>query len=515
VRTTDDPAPAPDDVGTPAVAETATIERGRRFKPALLWSYLVSTGMYVITALITFVLAAILGPEEYGLLWMALVWVTLGQVLLQHGPTMAVIQHENITDDHLDAAFWSTMIGAVVFTTLLAAAAPLWAAFNGLPELTLICLALASIVPLYALNVIPEAVLRRRLQLRGIAVRYLAAGLLSGLVAIGCALAGLGVWALVVQQVTLTVTVTVTLWLTISWRPRLRRFGPQLRDIRGTSVKTLLGAVGDFVVMRADVLLMGAFFGPVVVGLFRFAVRVPEMVVDLTARGLRNVSLPDLARHAADRPALADRLSRLVRAGAAMSIPMLGVAAAAAEPFVLLIGEQWAEAVQPLRVLCVASAITIVGALFVPTLQAAQRPGLPAIMTWASAACMTGGIYLAARLSADAGTLSQLLAVAWALVAVHIVLASLMGYMVFARVLRVSAWPTLRAVIPSVLAGGAAVVFGSAVPGLVDGGLPVVPLLLLTGGVAGVAGGAVLLALDGQVRSWVRQAGRRLPARGR
>lgn len=487
-----------------------TIERGTRFKPALLWSYVVSTGMYVITAIITFVLAAILGPEEYGLLWMALVWVTLAQILLQHGPTMAVIQQEQITDDHLDAAFWSTVIGALVFTVVLAVAAPLWAAFNGVPELTPILLALTPIIPLYALNVIPEAVQRRQMDLRGIALRYLTAGLVSGLLAIGCAVAGMGVWALVVQQVSMTAIATVLLWLMISWRPRLRRFAKELRDIRGTSTKTLLGAVGDFVVMRADVLLMGAFFGPVVVGLFRFAVRLPEMVVDLTARGLRNVSLPDLARHSEDPAALADRLGRLMRAGAVLSIPALGIAAATTEPFVLIIGDQWAEAVSPMRLLCLASGLTIVGALFVPTLQAAQRPGLPAIMTWVSAGCMTGGIFLAARLSTGAGTVDQLMAVAWAMVAVHSVLAVVMGYLVFGRVLRVSAWPAVRATIPSVLAGVAAVLAGAAVPELAGRDLPLVVWFLLTGAVSGAVAAAVLLGLDAEARRWLRMAVQKL-----
>jgi O-antigen/teichoic acid export membrane protein len=488
---------------------TPTIPRGTRFRPALLWSYAVSTGLYVITALITFILAAILGPQEFGLLWMAMVWVTLAQILLQHGPTIAVIQQEDITDDHLDAAFWTTVAGATGFAVLLAAAAPLWAAFNQLPELTALCLALTPIVPLYALNAIPEAVLRRRMQLRGIALRYLVSGLLSGVAAIGTALAGLGVWALVIQQVTMTATNTVLLWLMISWRPRFRRFGAQWRDIRATSFKTLAGAVGTFVHMRADVLVMGAYFGPVVVGVFRFALRVPELVMGLAGRGLHDVALPDLARHSLDRRALAGRLARLVHLGAVLSFPALGVVAAAAEPFVLLIGEQWTEAVTPLRLLCLAIAFTLLNSMFGPALQAAQRPGLPALMTWVNAACLVGGIYVAARLAAGASTADQVVAVAWAVIAVYAVLALTLGYLVFGRVLRVSPWSTVRAMLPSVLAGGAAAGSGMVVPAVVAGELPTLSWLALTVTVAGLLAAGVLLTVDGQVRRWLRQVGGR------
>lgn len=480
-----------------------SIPRGTRFRPALLWSYAVSTGMYVITALITFILAAILGPEEFGLLWIAMVWVTLAQILLQHGPTIAVIQQEEITDRHLDAAFWTTVAGATAFALLLAAAAPLWAAFHQLPELTALCLALAAIVPLYAVNAIPEAVLRRRMRLRGIALRYLASGLLSGVAAVAAALAGLGVWALVIQQVGMTATNTVLLWSMISWRPRLRRFGPQWRDIRGTSFKTLAGAVGTFVHMRADVLVMGAYFGPVVVGLFRFALRVPELVMGLAGRGLHDVALPDLARHGLDRRALADRLARLVHLGAVLSFPALGVVAATAEPFVRLLGEQWSEAVTPMRLLCLAIAITLLNSMFGPALQAAQRPGLPALMTWINAACLVVGIYVAARLAVDAPTADQVVTVAWAVIIVYAMLALTLGYLVFGRVLRAPPWSTIRAALPSVAAAGAAAGSGVALPAVITDRLSTVPLLAVTVVVAGLLATGTLLALDRQVRAWL------------
>jgi PST family polysaccharide transporter len=494
-------SPVPDQPGPGTPAQS--IARGTGFRRALLWSYVVSTGLYSITALMTFVLAAILGPADFGVLWMAMVWVTLAQLMLQHGPTIAVIQQDDITDRHLDAAFWANLLGATLFALLLAGAAPLWAAFNDLPGLTAVCLALTVIVPFYALNTIPEAVLRRQMQLRGLALRYLTSGLISGLAAIACALSGWGVWALVVQQVGLTTVNTVLLYSMISWRPRLHRFTPELRELRATSLKTLAGSVGTFLQSRADVLLMGAFFGPVVVGLFRFALRVPELVTGITARGLQDVTLPDLARHHADRTALAARLGRLARAGATLSIPSLGIVAATAEPLVLVIGDQWAQAAAPIRLLCLASAITILNGLFGPTLQAAQRPGLPALVTWLNAAGTAAAVYFAAQLSRGGDTPGQLIAVAWALVIVNAMFAGALGYLTFGRVLRVSPGPTIRALVPSTVAAGAAVGVGLTTGVVLGRDLGPVAMLVLTAGAAGLVAGAGLLVLDREARSWL------------
>jgi hypothetical protein len=108
----------------------------------------------------------------------------------------------------------------------------------------------------------------------------------------------------------------------------------------------------------------------------------------------------------------------------------------------------------------------------------------------------------------------QLLAVAWAMVAVHAVLALVMGYLVFGRVLRVSAWPTIRATIPSGLAGGAAVLTGAALPALAGSDLALIPLFLVTAGAAGTVAGTVLLSLDGEARRWLGMALYKLRVRG-
>jgi PST family polysaccharide transporter len=250
------------------------------------------------------------------------------------------------------------------------------------------------------------------------------------------------------------------------------------------------------------VLLMGALFGPVVVGLFRFAVRFPEMVVDVTARGLQTVSLPDLARHSEDRAALAARFARLTHAGAVFSVPALGVLAAAAEPLVLIIGEQWADSVQPLRVLCVVSVLVLLHSLLGAAMQAAQRPGLPAVMTWVTAAVTAVAILAAARASAGASTADRLMAVASAILAVQLPLVGTLGYLTFRRVLRVPAWPAVRAAIPSVLAAGAAVAAGIGMSAVVGDTGPIIGFGW-TATVAGACAAVVLLALDREARSWI------------
>ncbi|MBB5872081.1 PST family polysaccharide transporter [Allocatelliglobosispora scoriae] len=490
---------------TPAAA--ATVERGGgRLSRTLAWSYVYTAGGYLITALLQLGLAAVLTPRQFGVMTLAMLWVTLALVLLEHGPTMAVIQHNDITEDHLDAAFWSTVGGAVVFTLLFIAITPLWAAANGLPEMIPVCLALAPVILLSAINVIPDAVLNRKLAMKTIAVRVLAAGLAGGLAGLGAALAGAGVWALVTQQLVTPVVAAFLLWRITPWRPRRPRWAvlkPALIDIRTTSLQTISGSIGNFIATRSDAIIMGQFLGPTAIGQYRFAQRFSQMALDISARGLQQVSLPELARHNADNRLLAANLRRLVHLGMLFSTPVLAILAASAESFANFIGPQWADATTPLRILCAFFAISVIGNLLAPGLQAAQRPGLPALFTWIAAGLNLAGMLLAVWLTRDDAGITRLVAIAVAAFLGEFAITVAMIWVTYRRVLRVPVRTLLVPLIPVVLVGGITYGVGYAFEELLPGGINSFLRLVIVGSAAAVTAGTALVLLDSVVRQKV------------
>ena len=87
-----------------------------------------------------------------------------------------------------------------------------------------VALAVGPVEVLPAFNVIQDAILRRRMHMRGIAIRVMLANLGAGATAVGGALAGFGVWALVAQQLVWPTLYAVMLWPIAGWRPRPGRW---------------------------------------------------------------------------------------------------------------------------------------------------------------------------------------------------------------------------------------------------------------------------------------------------
>nr|MDT0658340.1 lipopolysaccharide biosynthesis protein [Micromonospora sp. DSM 115978] len=477
--------------------------RPGRVRAAIGWSYLLTAGRVGSSIVVTFLLATLLGPTEFGLVAMATAFIVVAQGVIQHGLVAAIVQRERVTAEHLDAAFGVLLLGGLGLTALTAAISPLWAAVNGEPELTALCLALAPLVLLQALAIVPEGVLRRELRFRSVAVRTLFAAVLSGTVGVGLAIAGAGVWALVAQQLVNATVSLVVLFLVCPWRPARTLRLRAIRDLWAFSAHSANAGLGVLLSARADIILAGIFFGPVATGIYRLAARLPDMLVDVTVRSIQQVALPSLSRLQSDRAAFAAHLRQLQHLGAAAGLPMLGALAATAHPLVALLGPQWAGTELPLLLLCLYGAVNVYGVLLGPALQAIGQPGKLAAISWlrgvAGVAALAG---VGALLTGSRDAPTQAAAVALTGLAMQ---ALITWISLWVTVRRAAGAPLLRFLAPTApaaLAGLAAALVPFATDRLGEAGGGPAGDLLLRAAAAALAAGAVLWIADRPLRLW-------------
>ena len=145
--------------------------KGQTFGNALKWSYVMDVGRQFTTLLVTFVLAGMLGPRAYGIVAIAATYIAFLQLLLAQGLQPAVIQRRDLRDEHKDTAFWMIMAAAVGLTLLTIPLSSWWADLNNTPELGPVVLALSLTLPIEGLRVVQEALMRRDLNMRPLAVR--------------------------------------------------------------------------------------------------------------------------------------------------------------------------------------------------------------------------------------------------------------------------------------------------------------------------------------------------------
>lgn len=367
------------------------------FGTAVSWSFVLTSGRTFMTLIVSLVLARILGPEAFGLIAMANVFILFAELFVRQGLVSAIVQRPTLTAAHLDTAFWMTVMLAAVLAPAAVGASGWWAAANDTPELAGLITALVPLLVFKALGVAQEAHIRRQMNFRALALRTNVAVLTGGAAGITAALLGAGVWSLVIQQLVTAFLELVLIWLLSSWRPRWRFRTDAARDLLSFSARMVLAALGSFINTHSDALLIGLFFGPLLVGLYRMAVRFISIMLELTSGTLQLVMLPELARFTEDRSAFNNRTVEVIRLASLLAVPVLGVLAASSDALMGLLGDEWAPAADALKVLCILAVVQAVAAFLAPVLQAAGRPGLLAWMTWISAG-LSAGSFAAAGL---------------------------------------------------------------------------------------------------------------------
>jgi PST family polysaccharide transporter len=241
-------------------------------------------------------------------------------------------------------------------------------------------------LPLEGLIIVQEAQLQRAGRFRALAAAANVAALAGGVLGVSLALAGAGVWALVAQQLTASGVALVLIWGVSRWRPQLRFSRRHARDLLGFSSHVFAANLGGFVNRRADTLLVGAFFGPVVVGIYRLADRFVDFVLELTTRPVAAVALPLFSRVASERRELRSAVETCLRLTLLAVVPALLLLAACSDALLAVFGPEWEAGAAALKLLALVGIAKAVVSFTGPLLFALGRPALRAAMLWSFAA---------------------------------------------------------------------------------------------------------------------------------
>src|SRR5215471_11845166 len=112
----------------------------------------------------TLVLARLLSPTDYGLQSMVLTLTAFFALFKDAGLSVASVQRETLTREHISTLFWINLALGAFLTTVVAAAGPLLAAFYKEPRLLWITIASASIFLFNSLSIQHKALLDRAMR---------------------------------------------------------------------------------------------------------------------------------------------------------------------------------------------------------------------------------------------------------------------------------------------------------------------------------------------------------------
>ncbi|MCB1501161.1 MAG: lipopolysaccharide biosynthesis protein [Bauldia sp.] len=329
-----------------------TAATGARIVRGAAWSAAESWGRHLFSFVIVVVLARQLDAEAFGLAALAMVAPVILGVLVINGIPEALVQRSELEPIHLYSAFWLLVsVGLTASLLIWLAAAPMaWAL--GEPRLAELVRWTGAIVFLQSIGSVPSAVLRRHLDFRLFALRTTVGTATGGMLGIGLALAGFGVWSLVFMQIARVSVESAILIGFGNWRPRFRFSLARCRDLSGFALPLVVQSLWNLINDELPKVILGLFIGTQAVGIFAFARRPLEFLTQCFLGPVISVTMPAVSRLQGEPDRINDFFRMATLISALIGFPIFfGFAAVAPEAVPLVFGPQWDVAVRPVQLL--------------------------------------------------------------------------------------------------------------------------------------------------------------------
>lgn len=344
---------------------------------AIAWKVLERGGNSIVSLVVQFVMARLLVPEQFGMLSIMLVFVSLGNVVVQSGMNTALIQARKVHRIDCSTVFWMSLTISTVLYAIVFFATPAISVFYSMPGLVLPLRALALLFFVNAYNSVQIALITRRLEMRKIFYGTVASSLSSAICGIGCAVAGFGVWALVVQQLSYQISNCLAHAVQLDWRPHLEFSLDSARRLFGFGSRLLGSGLINQAYQSLSSLVIGRQFSASALGYVSQGMKYPQAIGNILDGAIQPVMLSAVSRAQSDIAQVKRLMRRALKTSTFLVVPAMTLLAVIAPSLVpLLLGRQWIGSIWFMQVYCIVYAMLPIHTTNLQTLNGMGRSDL-------------------------------------------------------------------------------------------------------------------------------------------
>ena len=345
-----------------------------RIAESFFWLVLPRGGVQLLSFFSTLLVARLLTPADYGVMALANVWTSSFALISEMGLGAAIIQFRDLEDRELNTCFWLMISLACFGYGLLFMAAPAIAGWFASPALENVLRGVGIALPLIAIRVVPDSLLRKAVRLDKVSQAEMIASLIVIPVTLGLAWQGAGVWALVVAAILMPLIHSVCVFWFVQWWPGWAVGGTRFKALIDFSLSTVGSRLCWAFYEQADTVVLGKFVGQSALGAYAMAKELALLPVNKVATVINHLATPIMAELQADREALAVSILRSVRLVAWVTFPLcIGFGLVAEDLVRVILTEKWIAAVPLIQVLSGYALFRSIAVLWPPVLLARYR----------------------------------------------------------------------------------------------------------------------------------------------
>lgn len=321
---------------------------------SLVWTFTQQFGNQIIGFVVSLVLARILLPEEFGLIAMIAVVVSVGGALLEGGTTNSLIRDTHCNHTDYSTIFFFQIGSSIAIYGLIYLLAPFVSLFYDEPLLTSILRVYSISLVINAFSSVQFARLTKVMNFKTQTIIAIPSAIIGGISGVWMATNGYGVWSLVWSNLILSLANTFQIWIYSKWLPSLEFDTKKLGKHLNFGYKLILSDLLNRIFNNIFLIAIGKNFSAAQVGFYTRAETMNQFPVKNISKALGKVTFPLFVKIQGDDKRLRNVYSRLMKLVVFVVAPLLIFLSFLAEPiFRFLFTEKWLPAVPYFQVLCI------------------------------------------------------------------------------------------------------------------------------------------------------------------
>ncbi|MBW7930707.1 MAG: lipopolysaccharide biosynthesis protein [Gammaproteobacteria bacterium] len=297
----------------------------------------------------TVILARLLLPSDFGVVAMALSFITMAEMLTAFGFDIVLIHKQDASVEHYHTAWTgNVLLGGAITCLMLAMAVPI-AGFYQNPEVFWVVVALAFGPLLSGCDNIGVVIFRKELDFRREFKFQLSRKLAGFLITVPLAVILRNYWALVVGILFSRATGTAVSYLMHPFRPRfsLRHFGEFFHFSRWLLLNNIL----IFIKERSTDFFIGRINGAAALGVYNISYEFANLPTTEISAPINRALLPSFARMG-NLDEITDAYRNAIGMLALLALPAAaGIFAVAGYLVPVVFGQKWLEAIPLMKIL--------------------------------------------------------------------------------------------------------------------------------------------------------------------
>lgn len=319
-----------------------------------IWRLAERFGAKLVEFVVSIVLARLLEPTVYGTIALVTVFTTILQVFVDSGFGNALIQKKNADDLDFSTVFYFNIAICTILYMGMFFASPYIAVFYGDAELTLVVRVLSLTLIISGVKNVQQAYVSRMMQFKRFFFATLAGTIGAAVIGIAMAYMGLGVWALVTQQIFNALVDTIFLWITVKWRPSRMFSFERLKGLFKYGWKILVSSLIDTIYSNIRQLIIGKIYSSAELAQYNRGRQFPQFIVTNVNVSIDSVLLPVMSREQDDTQRVKAMTRRAIKTSTYVMAPLMMGLAFCGTPLVrLLLTEKWLPCVPFMTIFCI------------------------------------------------------------------------------------------------------------------------------------------------------------------